>query len=404
MLRRFALLSCLAPLTAQDVTLQVTTLAGASSRRHVPATARFAWPEALANALTKLDRDAPVLWQARLLNADGNSAPCEVLVYPPSDEAPARAELRTIVTELPAAGELRQRLVLGAGPAAPESPYSVSRGTDRLELLLGERRVLRVDTAYDPIDRARTGKPVWHLFTFDGTTPLTKGDGGEFPHHRGVFAGWNKTKVGEHSYDFWHCRDVAQRHVGFDDRRCVLSAVRGAIANSAHWLDPVSEPVARDRRTMSCWAQTDDTQLFDLEIELSADRPIELAGDPQHAGCQIRLANEVAERKDARFLRDDRATGGKDDVWSNCAWVVASARIAEQDVHVMHMNHPENPSGAVYSTRDYGRFGVCFRATVPADRPLLLRVRIAVLAGALDAARARALFADYATPPQLQIE
>ena len=88
MLRRLALLSCFLPLPAQDMTLQVTTQAGGATRRHAPVAARFAWPDALVTALTKLDRDAPVLWQARLLNEDGSSAACEVLVYPPTDETP----------------------------------------------------------------------------------------------------------------------------------------------------------------------------------------------------------------------------------------------------------------------------------------------------------------------------
>ena len=45
--------------------------------------------------------------------------------------------------------------------------------------------------------------------------PITKGPGGRYTHHRGIYFGFNKTAYG----DFWHCPDVSQRHESFDTKR-----------------------------------------------------------------------------------------------------------------------------------------------------------------------------------------
>ena len=55
-----------------------------------------------------------------------------------------------------------------------------------------------------PERRLETYKPYLHVFDADGTAPITKGAGGDFTHHRGIFIGWNKISVGGKTMDRWH--------------------------------------------------------------------------------------------------------------------------------------------------------------------------------------------------------
>ncbi|MCA8972414.1 MAG: PmoA family protein, partial [Planctomycetes bacterium] len=64
---------------------------------------------------------------------------------------------------------------------------------------------LRSERGYDRDRREETWKAHDAVFGVDGEM-LTKGAGGKFPHHRGIFAGWNKMTCGGKAYDFWHGR------------------------------------------------------------------------------------------------------------------------------------------------------------------------------------------------------
>ena len=62
-----------------------------------------------------------------------------------------------------------------------------------LDLLKGDRKIVR--HAYermDPEDRERTYKPFHHAHQADGKDFLTKGPGGKFTHHRGIYYGFSK--------------------------------------------------------------------------------------------------------------------------------------------------------------------------------------------------------------------
>src|SRR5687768_13748326 len=76
------------------------------------------------------------------------------------------------------------------------------------DLLLGERPVYRHMNKFDPADFENTYKPFYHVYDFHGDGFITKGAGGKYPHHRGLFLGF-KTPHG----DFWHCREgVSLQH------------------------------------------------------------------------------------------------------------------------------------------------------------------------------------------------
>src|SRR5687767_1152326 len=64
-----------------------------------------------------------------------------------------------------------------------------------LDVLQDGKIVGRYMYAYDKSSKeklAETYKPYLHVFDAEGKAPITKGAGGQFTHHRGIFIGWNK--------------------------------------------------------------------------------------------------------------------------------------------------------------------------------------------------------------------
>src|SRR5260221_4164081 len=64
-----------------------------------------------------------------------------------------------------------------------------------LDVLLDGKIAARYMDAHDnstPKRREETYKPYLHVFDADGKEPITKGPGGQFTHHRGIFIGWNE--------------------------------------------------------------------------------------------------------------------------------------------------------------------------------------------------------------------
>ena len=117
----------------------------------------------------------------------------------------------------------------------------------------------------------------------------------------------------------------------------------------------------------------------------SAD--VELNGDPEHAGCQFRPSNAVAENKSAKYLFHKEGVDLKKD--KDLPWVAESFKIGDQQYFAQHISHPSIPKGNTYSAyRDYGRFGAYFVKTIPQGEPLTLRYRITVGEGELPAREA----------------
>ena len=62
--------------------------------------------------------------------------------------------------------------------------------------------------------REATFKVYTHIMDFTGKEPITKGLGGLYPHHRGLFIGWRETTVGGKKFDTWHMTDCYQQFTG----------------------------------------------------------------------------------------------------------------------------------------------------------------------------------------------
>jgi hypothetical protein len=102
----------------------------------------------------------------------------------------------------------------------------------------------------------------------------------------------------------------------------------------------------------------------------------------------------AADGPKARFVRPANASGGKDDVWTGCAWLAAVLPFADGEVTVLRIEHAANPP-ATWSARPYGRFGAMCTAELRTDAPLRLRMRWVIAAGARDAAWCEAAATAY---------
>lgn len=240
--------------------------------------------------------------------------------------------------------------------------------------------------AYDAAHHGETCKVFHHVFAPDGRL-LTKGLGGEFEHHRGLFLGWNQMQWQGEAFDFWHCRKgESQQFVAFavDD---AAPAADGWQVVTIDWRTAHGASVLQERRALQARELDAETTVLQVRSELRAtSTPVRLDGDPQHAGQQFRALQQFAEKgsEPVQYLRPAAATGGKDDVWTGCRWTAAVLPMPGGPVTVLRVEGAGNPGPTRWSTRPYGRFGATFRTELLPDQPRSLTWSYAIALGARD--------------------
>jgi len=271
----------------------------------------------------------------------------------------------------------------GLGAAAPAAGFSFAdKAGEHLDVVLGGRVVVRYMYAYDKSSPARlleTYKPYLHVFDPEGQAPITKGPGGNYTHHRGVFVGWNRLGFGGKSYDRWHMKGGEQVHQKFAGQRD--GPAEAAFTSLVHWNDEAGQPVVVEERTTTVRrAPAPAYLLIDLVTRLSAPRgDVVLDGDPEHAGVQYRPAAEVDAKQTVYVFPREGADPKKD---TDYPWVGETYTLGDKRYSVVHFNHPDNPKGTVYSAyRDYGRFGAFFKKDIRSGESLTLKYRFLVAAG-----------------------
>ena len=280
--------------------------------------------------------------------------------------------------------ESRYTLRLGSGGKTPSTVFSFKEGSGYSDLLYGKTPVLRQMTAYDPTSKDslhQTYKTFHHVWGFHGDGFITKGAGGQYTHHRGLFIGFSKTRVGDKQWDFWHCKGVSVRHEKYDPAAEAMGPVLGRILSQTGWYDPDGKVVVRDYRQVTSWRQVEAQALLDFVITIEAvSDKVSLKGDPQHAGFQYRaVESKPGKGNKTTYVRSTESTGGKNDVWEGAEWITGIFQHGENNYAVTHMDHPKNPRPTVYSTRNYGRFGAYFEKDLKKGEKLELRYRIFIV-------------------------
>lgn len=208
-----------------------------------------------------------------------------------------------------------------------------------------------------------TAKVFAHVMAADGQKTITNGPGGKaFPHHRGIFIGWNRILHDGKSHDLWHVRDTVQKHVSMQSG-AQTSSTDGVFSGSAHitaridWIGKDGQTLIEETRTHRLVSSDEAYAVIDVTSELTAViGDLELNGDPEHAGIQFRPAQEVAENKSAKYTFHEEGVDPTKQV--DLPWVACTFSVDGQQWTVQHINHPSNPTGARWSAyRDYGRFG-----------------------------------------------
>ena len=267
-----------------------------------------------------------------------------------------------------------------------------------LDLLYDGQKVTRYMYDSDESSEQRifeTYKVFHHAFDEKGEKLLTNGPDGEnpylksvkYPHHRGIYIGWNKLQFEGKSYDTWHMtKGVRQVHQKFLEKKA--GAEKASSTAMIHWKNGEGKIMVAEKRTMTVYRPGDGTiVLLDFETELKAlNGEIYLNGDPEHAGFQYRPHDDVAKgpaNMKAKYLFHIEGIDPKKD--KDLPWVAMEYGLNARRYSVQYMSDPANPNpDAVYSAyRDYGRFGEFFKHTIPAGQTLKLRYRIRVGEGSL---------------------
>jgi hypothetical protein len=272
---------------------------------------------------------------------------------------------------------------------------------------------------HDPADHFYTFKPFHHVYDpVTGTTLLTSGSyktnkEGQFPHHRGLFFGFNRISYGDkQTADIWHGTDGV-----FSQHDKLLATETGEVFGRQRaeisWHGKDGKTFATEEREVTVYAVPGVTgTLIDWSTVLSTrlDK-VRLDGDPQHAGFHFRANMEVAKngKDNTYFLRPDgKGKPGETRNWEpknpdrrtiNLPWNVMSFLVGGQRYTVLRINHPDNPGETRGSERDYGRFGDYFEYDLTPARPLRLKYRLWVQPGELTVEQCQAIAAAFVQPP-----
>ena len=270
---------------------------------------------------------------------------------------------------------------------------------EHLDVLSGGKIVGRYMYAHDvssPGRRLETYKPYLHVFDADGVAPITKGAGGDFTHHRGIFIGWNKMTVAGVKMDRWHMVKGDQIHEKFTAQKA--GADGASFTSLVRWTGetPDLTAVEEERTVTFLPAPAPAYALVDFVSRVKAvGGETVLDGDPEHAGLHFRPANEVVRKETVYLYPKANAEPHKD---RDYPWFAESFTLGGKRYSVVYLNHPGNPRGAAVSAyRDYGRFGAYFKTTIPSGETATFRARFLVQSGELPTAEViHKLWNEYA--------
>ena len=181
---------------------------------------------------------------------------------------------------------------------------------------------------FEPIDRSsqerigETYKVYHHVFDPTGAFYVTKGPGGLFPHHRGLFFGFNRISYGDggsQKADIWHCKNGEHQH-----HRELLAAIGGPAfgreTTRIDWHGRDDKIFAEESREMTAY-HVDGGLLIEFACVLESKAgKVRLDGDPQHAGFQFRASQHVPDKTKSQtyYVRPDgKGEPGKFRNWSS---------------------------------------------------------------------------------------
>ncbi|MDP6637104.1 MAG: PmoA family protein [Phycisphaerae bacterium] len=355
-------------------------------------------PIKLSGDLAKTDPQNIIV---TLKQADGKTAPGQIV------DGESGRELWWIVPSAQAGKTTSWTASLTAGKAKTEETFSFRDTPGKhFDVLLGSKPVTRYMCARDTTDdktKHNTYKVYNHVFDENGEKFLTKGPGGQFTHHRGIFIGFSKTSANGRRYDTWHMKGVIQKHRKIAKKTAgpVLARYTALI----NWNEGEDKPIISEQREITVYNQgASAILLLDFRTKLTAvSSDVILDGDPEHAGCQYRPHNDVSKNKSAKYLFHKDGLNLKKD--KDLPWAALTYKLNDKQYHVQHLSHPSIPIGNTYSAyRNYGRFGAYFKTPLDKGETLELRYRFYVAKGDMpDRKEMAQRYTAFTAPPKVEV-
>ncbi len=305
------------------------------------------------------------------------------------------------------------RYSLVADAECGSESFNWHRITDEsIQLRLGQQALIQYEhPVYNPDEVEMTKKPFHHLFDPAGGDLITKGPGGLYSHHRGIFFGYNHVYINDEQIDIWHARD-GERSEHLDIIREITGPVTGGHLVTIGWKDHDGNVFLDENREIRIFSVTDNVVIVDFKSTLQAiDTPVILDGDRQHAGVQFRAAQYVAENADqTRFIRpeylehldqDNEISG---DEMMDLPWNAMYFNVEGESYTVAYISHPSNPENAEMSERLYGRFGEFFRYELDEGESLTVNYRFVITRGELAGEEIDRFSHFYTNPPVVELQ
>ena len=249
-----------------------------------------------------------------------------------------------------------------------------------------------------PQRKEATFKTFTQVFDPEGDELVTKGLGGKFPHHRGLFYGFMKTTYSGGIVDTWHCKDGVHLNLtgpGIEE----IGPIAARVTLPVGWYGKKDDLFANEDRQFTA-IRAGRALVIDFDsrvIPISGGMKVD--GDPQHAGFHFRAAGEVADKteKETVYLRPTgKDMPGATRNWPdrkdhiNLPWNCMQFSANGKRYSATYVNHSANPGESRFSEREYGRFGCYFVNEATREKPLVVQYRIVVRRGEIDQAAAQA--------------
>ncbi|MBN2473216.1 MAG: PmoA family protein [Pirellulales bacterium] len=384
----------MAPALAAGPSFELTVAAGGHDRANTPVVVLLpAAADANSVALT---------------DADGNRLDAQ-LTAPGllRDSAAGQRELHFILPSLKKGRTLKLTAAIGGGGGDPGGETFAWQRVpgEYCELSLGDRPVVRyICKTLTEENREEAYKVFHHLYDPAGTRLVTKGSGGLYPHHRGLFFGYCNVGYGNgRKADTWSGHNTPQTHGG------VLAEEAGPVLGrhllDVQWRGKDREVYLHEKREL-CVYNTPGGRLIEFASRLvSAGGPIKLDGNAPHAGFHFRADQEVAAgtEKLTYYVRPDgkgemgRARASAMDLpWDAISFVLGETRYT-----LAYLDRPTNPKPVEYNERTYGRFGSFFKYELDDGKDLQVDYRVWLQDGEMTVEQVAALSADFVDPVQV---
>ena len=253
-----------------------------------------------------------------------------------------------------------------------------------------------------------TIKPYHHVFDPTGKILLTNGPDGVYPHHRGIFYGFNQISYQGKKADVWHCRNGEHEQAG-EKQILANGDLLGLHRISVDWDGQDGGAFAHEERELA-FAPMSGGLLVDFRSRLKTDiaEGVKLDGDPQHAGFHFRANSAVeANAKQTYFLRPDgKGKEGVEKNWDpktkkgpvNLPWNAMCFVLDGKRYTVVYLDHPNNPKEARQSERTYGRIGTYFQYQLKPDKPLYVQYRLWIQPGEMTVEQCEELSRAFVEP------